>query len=370
MNNIIGNPHSFFDKVFNHLRNKKVNIDQLEIDHLCYRTQTYDEYQMLKIKLSPFATYLGAEMVNGRPIAAFKLKDPIQYNQYTISILEVPAPKPNSTHLSGLEHIEVVIKESFDDFIKKHPHIQFVTKGMSKNFNPELEIEFEDCAIKFHHQSLEDVIASEQNYIPKNFVNLMKEIPYLIYEANYATKNNFTKEIVPGYTNKLPLLTKGAALQLKNVALALTQKNLGLWLFDSYRPQKAVNFFKAWSMQDGAEYDSTYFPHIKKSQLFSQGFLSERSSHSRGSTLDLTLYDLKTKEPLDMGTIFDFFDEASYSQSDKISSLAQANRNLLIQTMDEFGFRNYSKEWWHFTFRNEAFPFTYFDFNLNEFWPY
>lgn len=368
--NRIGDYETFLKKVFLELERHGVQIQDLEVDHLCFRTKSLAEYEFKKIELSPIATFLGEEMVNGRPIAAFKFKHPIQFQNKTISVLEVPAPKPNSNHESGLEHVEFVIKESFENFIKKHDHLTFQLKGMSKQFNPEIEIEFENCAVKFHHQSLEDVICSEKNFIPTSFSNLYKEIPHLVYEANYATIHNFTQQLIPGYTQKLPLLTNKACQQLKLAAKKLEKQNLGFWLFDSYRPQKAVNFFKAWSLESGEDFNPIYYPKIKKSELFNQGFLSERSSHSRGSTLDLTLYDLSTKVPLDMGTIFDFFDESSFTQSTLITSSQQQNRHRLVAIMDEFGFRNYSKEWWHFTFKSEPYPFTYFDFDLKEFWPY
>jgi D-alanyl-D-alanine dipeptidase len=366
--NIIGDHTHFLDKLFQQLKRLKVDTGALFLDHLCYRVETLSEYLEMKKKLSAYGHLLTEEEVNGRPIASFKLTEPLNYLGRNIPLIELPAPKPNSTHSSGLEHAEFVISESFDDFQKKYSHVHFKTKGLSKEFNPELEIELEDCAVKFHHLPLESVIAVEQNKIPSEFCNLKDVVPNLIYREDYYGDKNFVREKISGYDKPWPLMTKVAALQLQKAALELEQSNLGFLVFDSYRPQSAVEHFYRWSQKPGPEYDQEYYPHIKKSQLFEEGYLAKKSSHSRGSTIDLSLYDLSSKKELDMGTIFDFFHESSHTFHENLPEEIKIRRKFFINLMKKNNFRNYSKEWWHFTLINEPYPSIYFTFSVNEFW--
>jgi D-alanyl-D-alanine dipeptidase len=365
---LLGDYTSFLDNLFRHLDHHQVESKAMFLDHLCYRVQTLSEYHEMKEKLSAYGKLLTEEEINGRPIASFKLTEPLTYLDRKIPLIELPAPKANSFHSKGLEHAEFVIMESFEDFQKKYPQIHFKTKGLNKDFNPELEIEFEDCAVKFHHLPLESVIAVEQNKIPPEFCNLKDVVPNLIYREDYYGKKNFVGEEITGYEKAWPLMTKVAAQFLKNAAVELEKSNLGFIVFDSYRPQCAVEHFYRWSQQPGPEYNSVYYPTIKKSQLFEEGYLAKRSSHSRGSTIDLSLYDLKTKEELDMGTIFDFFHETSHTFHENLPEEIKNRRKFFIDLMKKYNFRNYSKEWWHFTLINEPYPSIYFTFSVNEFW--
>ncbi len=371
MKELIGDYTLFLEKLERELSAIKVDLTQNFCDHLCYRVENLTQYEEMKEKLKTHARLLTEELVNGRPIASFKLHTPLKYKNRQIPLIELPAPKPNSTHTRGLEHAEFVIHESFEDFMLRHQHVHFLTKGMAKTFNPELEIEFKDCAIKLHHMPLESVIAVEQNKIPPEFCDLEKTVPNLLYNRDYFDSKNFVGEKIHGYDKPIAVLTKKAAEALKLAGQELEKHNLGFLVFDAYRPQRAVNHFYEWAKGGlDHEFDPTYHPRIPKSVLFEKGYLAKRSSHSRGSTIDLTLYNLQTKTPLDMGTIFDFFDELSHTENTHISEIAKTNRKFFVDVMKKFGFRNYRQEWWHFTLNGEPFPSTYFDFSINEFWPY
>ncbi len=152
----------FLNKIFDHLEKANIDLSSWEIDHLCYRTSSYKNYEEMKLEFSQLGELLVEGNVNGRPIATYKLMKPIIYKDKVIPLVEVPAPKMGVETPEGLEHIEVVIDKSFEEFMNIHKDITFHTKALSKKLNPELEIEFEDCAIKFHHQSLEEVIRIEK----------------------------------------------------------------------------------------------------------------------------------------------------------------------------------------------------------------
>jgi zinc D-Ala-D-Ala dipeptidase len=144
---------------------------------------------------------------------------------------------------------------------------------------------------------------------------------------------------------------------------ALAAFGLGLQVFDCYRPMRAVADFAAWA-RDPADQarKRDYYPGLDKSQLFALGYIAEKSGHSRGSTLDLTIVDLATKAPLDMGSPYDLFDTRSWPSDTRFTPAQRANRMLLQTVMRESGFRPLKEEWWHFTLEREAFPDTYFDF--------
>lgn len=153
----------FLKKIFQNLEGYKIDIKNWEIDHLCYRTSSQENYSEVKETFHNLGQLLIESEVNGRLIATYKLEKPIFYEKWIIDLIEVPAPKPNKETIEGFEHIEVVIDENFDELLDKYSNINFNKKGLSKDLNPELEIEFQDCAIKFHHKSLEHIINIEKN---------------------------------------------------------------------------------------------------------------------------------------------------------------------------------------------------------------
>lgn len=170
-NNLYSRAHSFLNKILSEIETQKIEIHNKEIDHLCYRTSSNQNYHQIKREFESLGSLLIESEVNGRMIATYKLHKPITYKNWIIDLVEVPAPKPNKQTQEGFEHIEVVIDCSFDEFKKNLPHIKFNEKGMSKDLNPELEIEFVDCAIKFHHKSLEHIINIEKNSKIMTFLN-------------------------------------------------------------------------------------------------------------------------------------------------------------------------------------------------------
>ena len=201
--------------------------------------------------------------------------------------------------------------------------------------------------------------------IPKNFSYVKDKIPTIELELRYASANNFVGEIIDGYLAPRAILTTKATLALSNVQKELESFGLGLKIFDAYRPQRAVNHFVRWG-RDLADRKMKleYYPNVQKRNLFKEGYIAKRSGHSRGSTVDLTIIDLKTKEELDMGSSFDFFGKESWVHYGKITSQQRANRMLLNQVMTKYGFRAYAQEWWHFTLEDEPYKNRYFNFKV------
>lgn len=201
--------------------------------------------------------------------------------------------------------------------------------------------------------------------LPEGFVYVSDIIPDLEVELRYFTNNNFVGRRVDGYkTNKL-VLTKQTAEALKLVHEDLQNMNLCLKIYDGYRPQIAVNHFIRWArdLNDTIK-KPVFYPNVDKANLFKEEYIASRSGHSRGSTVDLTIIDGNTGKPLDMGSVYDFFGEKSWLNYENITKEQKANRQLLQKVMAKFGFRNYIKEWWHFTLRNEPYKNTYFNFPI------
>jgi D-alanyl-D-alanine dipeptidase len=198
---------------------------------------------------------------------------------------------------------------------------------------------------------------------PENFVGAAAVAPGLIVDLRYAGSRNFVGSPIDGYEREICLLTAEAAAALGAVQRDLAASGRGLKVYDCYRPARAVAHFARWA-RDLADQRTRaeYYPNVPKDQLFAQGYIAERSGHSRGSTLDVTLVDLATGAELDMGTPFDLFDPRSWPSDTTVSAEAQANRHALQEAMVARGFRPLREEWWHFTLNNEPYPDTYFDF--------
>jgi D-alanyl-D-alanine dipeptidase len=201
--------------------------------------------------------------------------------------------------------------------------------------------------------------------LPEGFVYAKTLIPDLDVELRYYTTNNFVGDTIDGYKSHKLILTKAAVDQLKLIQDELQEQNLCLKVYDGYRPQRAVNHFMRWAKDlNDTINKSQFYPDVAKRNLFKEEYIASRSGHSRGSTLDLTITNGETGEPLDMGSPYDFFGEQSWVAYDGISEAQKKNRQLLQTVMLKHNFRNYSKEWWHFTLRWEPFPETYFDFEV------
>jgi D-alanyl-D-alanine dipeptidase len=205
--------------------------------------------------------------------------------------------------------------------------------------------------------------ARAQAPLPPGFVDAAAVVDGLIIDMRYFGANNFVGERIDGYERPRCLLSVQAAYALAAVERDLAAHGLGLKVFDCYRPQRAVAQFVRWAQRiDDVKRKREFYPDVDKRDLFTGGYISDRSGHSRGSTVDLTLVRRADARELDMGSPFDFFSPKSWPSDRSVSDQAQQNRALLAAAMRRGGFRPYDKEWWHFTLNNEPFPDTYFDF--------
>lgn len=195
------------------------------------------------------------------------------------------------------------------------------------------------------------------------FVDIRALIPDLVVEMRYAGRENFVGRPIDGYEAPVCLLTQEAAAALVQIRQQLAASGLGLKVFDCYRPARAVADFAKWARdpKDQAR-KADYYPNVDKSRLFELGYIAERSGHSRGSTLDVTLVDLRTNTEVDMGSSYDLFDTRSWSTDQTVSPTQRENRMKLQSVMTAHGFRPLAEEWWHFTLNAEPYPETYFDF--------
>lgn len=190
----------------------------------------------------------------------------------------------------------------------------------------------------------------------QNFVEIRAIDPTIAVEARYATSHNFIGRPITGYHAEKCFLTPEAANALGKVQGELRAYGMSLKVYDCYRPQRAVNDFIEWAKDESDQkMKQEFYPRVDKRDAFKLGYIAEKSGHTRGSTIDLTIAGL------DMGTTYDFFDELAHTANPNVSAEARRNRLLLKSVMEKFGFRNYENEWWHFTLANEPFPDTYFD---------
>jgi len=199
-----------------------------------------------------------------------------------------------------------------------------------------------------------------------DFVLISEAIPDAILEIRYYSTYNFVGDRIDGYEEPLAFLTKEAAKALKDASDELVARGYRLKIYDAYRPQKAVTHFMNWALDAKDTRMKEYFyPELEKDTLFPQGYIAEHSGHSRGSTVDLTLFDMKTEKEVDMGGTFDYFGELSHPDYRKITKEQYNNRMLLRDVMMKHGFNPLEEEWWHFTLKDEPYPDTYFTFPVN-----
>lgn len=223
----------------------------------------------------------------------------------------------------------------------------------------------------------------------ERFVALDEVAPSIIHEIRYYGNHNFIGRRIKGYRAPKCLLTKESAQALAKVQQDLQTFSFSLKVYDCYRPQRAVSDFVAWAKDlADTKMKKEFYPNVEKKNLFEEGYIADRSGHSRGSTMDLTIvrlpappqdhyrkgmrlisclapYGKRFKDnSLDMGTGYDCFDPASHTANPKRSARERANRLLLKALMEKHGFQNFEKEWWHYTLKNEPFPDRYFDFEV------
>ena len=198
---------------------------------------------------------------------------------------------------------------------------------------------------------------------PSGFVSVTDIVPGVILDIRYYSTNNFIGERIDGYDEPIALLTKEAAVALKNADEEIKKRGLCFRIYDAYRPQTAVDHFVRWAEDlSDVRMKESFYPDVSKKDLFALGFIAEHSGHSRGSTVDLTLYDTVGKRDLDMGATFDFFGEISHSDYTDLSPEQLNNRRYLREVMVRNGFTSLREEWWHYTLRDEPYPETYFSF--------
>ncbi len=201
---------------------------------------------------------------------------------------------------------------------------------------------------------------------PSGFVLLADYVPNIVQEIRYYSTYNFIGERIDGYEEPCALLTKEAARALKSVSSEMMVQGYRLKVFDAYRPAGAVKHFVLWGIEDTDIRMKPYFyPELQKQELFDKGYIAKQSSHSRGSTIDLTLLDMSTGKELDMGSSFDLFSEASHPDYTGITEEQYENRMTLRRSMLRNGFLPIDCEWWHFTLDKEPYPDTYFEFPVS-----
>ena len=224
---------------------------------------------------------------------------------------------------------------------------------------------------------------------PGDFVDIREVIPSVVLDIRYHGPHNFVGERIDGYQQPLCLLTRQAAEALERVQRDLQPFALSLKLYDCYRPQRAVDHFVRWAKDIGdTRTQKEFYPTVEKRNLLRDKYISDKSSHTRGSTVDATIVPVPLPiqesyvpgQPLaacflpaaerfkdngiDMGTGFDCFHELSRTANQKVGTQQRMNRLLLKMLMEKHGFNHYPEEWWHFTLRNEPYPDTTFDFPL------
>ena len=200
------------------------------------------------------------------------------------------------------------------------------------------------------------------------FVTLTDVVPDAILEIRYFGTYNFVGDRIDGYLEPTALLTKQAADSLRAVSDDVIKLGYRLKIYDAYRPQMAVDHFVRWAADfDDTRMKSYFYPNLEKNVLFPQEYICEKSGHTRGSTLDLTLFDMTTEKELDMGGTFDWFGPESHPDyTEGITKQQFQNRMILRDAMLRHGFKPFNTEWWHFTLENEPFPDTYFTFPVKQ----
>ncbi|MCB1670990.1 MAG: M15 family metallopeptidase [Gammaproteobacteria bacterium] len=221
------------------------------------------------------------------------------------------------------------------------------------------------------------------------FVSIADVDPTIQLDIRYYSDNNFMGRPVKGYLAPACLLSEPAAQALITAQQQALGLGYSLKVYDCYRPQQAVNDFLNWAADpDDTFQQQRFYPQVPKAELFARGYIAERSGHSRGSTLDMTLVPVGSRQPsarpdpdrfdcrldrsrrfpdnsVEMGTGYDCFDELSHTDNPDISGAARSNRDLLRELMKAAGFSNYAQEWWHFTLDGEPYPDSYFNFPVD-----
>jgi len=225
--------------------------------------------------------------------------------------------------------------------------------------------------------------------LPDGFLYLDEVDVSIIQEMRYVGNHNFIGKPIPGYHVPRCILTIESAEGLAKVQAELKQYSMSLKVYDCYRPQRAVDSFVIWAKDiRDTKMKKEFYPRVDKTNLFKDGYIAEKSGHSRGSTMDLTIVPLPVPRQakyndgehlmecflpvdrrfedngIDFGTGFDCFDPLAHTANPEVGAVQKRNRLMLKSIMEKNGFKNLEEEWWHYTFKKEAFPDQYFDFEV------
>jgi D-alanyl-D-alanine dipeptidase len=199
--------------------------------------------------------------------------------------------------------------------------------------------------------------------LPEGFVYIDELIGDAVVDAKYWGTDNFIGRGIDGYESPLVIMTREAAECCVGAADILRRQGCWIKVYDAYRPQRAVDDFVRWATDvNDIRRKPIHYPHVDKKDFFVLGYVAERSGHTRGSAVDLTLVDMTTCQELDMGSIFDFMDPRSHIAAQGLTDRQEANRAILRDAMTASGFETYEYEWWHFSLKQEPHPETYFGF--------
>ncbi|MBR1908916.1 M15 family metallopeptidase [bacterium] len=205
--------------------------------------------------------------------------------------------------------------------------------------------------------------AENISYDKSGFEKVYNVIDDAVYDMRYYSANNFTGKRINGYNAPIAYMTKESLTALSKAAEDLRLQGYRILIWDTYRPQKAVNNFVEWINNPDDIGDKSFYPNLNKKDLLKGGYIAAKSGHTRGSTVDMTLIK-KDGSFVDMGGTFDLFSEISHPDYKKLTLKQKRNRNILRKAMLKAGFVGIDSEWWHFTYKNEPYPNTYFDFDV------
>lgn len=223
--------------------------------------------------------------------------------------------------------------------------------------------------------------------LPSEFVNISDLCSTIRVNLRYGTDANFVGRPLPGYWANKAFMHHQTAQNLCKAQEQLNALGFDLLIYDAYRPQRTVDYFKKWSQsQDDQLTKQDYYPYVDKATLFDIGFIASRSAHSQGRAVDVTIIEqhkdisshimrsprlfdgtetlFLDDNTVDMGIHFDYFGTQSYTQDMTIAASAKDNRAILLDAMQSCGFENYSKEWWHFQIPPQDDATTYWDFAI------
>lgn len=199
--------------------------------------------------------------------------------------------------------------------------------------------------------------------LPDGFVYIDEWIEDCIVDAKYWGTDNLVGCGIDGYERPLVVTSREAAECCVRAAGLLRDQGYRMKFYDAYRPQRAVDHFRRWAADmDDIRRKPIHYPRVDKKDFFELRYIAERSGHSRGGAVDLTIVDARTHQELDMGSIFDFMDPRSHIIAEGLTDRQEANRSILRTAMILSGFTVFEYEWWHFNLEKEPYPETYFDF--------